>query len=107
MPCILLCRKVHPLGSRRVHNSRCCHLVRNCNGAVCKPGGRYGGRKTLEKILAEKNPTHVVRLLRYHLGWSPGKIAAEMNRREILKLGLPWHEDDVCRIIKGLGRFSS
>ena len=67
-------------------------------------GARYGGRKTLEEIFAEKNRIHVVRLLRYHLGWSPSKIAAEMNRREVSNLGLPWQEDDVCRIIKGVVR---
>ena len=30
---------------------------------------RYGGHKTLEEILAEKNPIRIIRLLRYHLGF--------------------------------------
>jgi hypothetical protein len=40
-------------------------------------------------------------------GWSPTKIAVEMNRREIFNVGLPWSEDDVYRIVKGIGRLSS
>jgi hypothetical protein len=61
---------------------------------------RYGGRITLEGIFAEKDHVRMVRLLRYHLGWSPGKIAAEMNRRELFNLGRPWDEEVICRIIR-------
>ena len=68
---------------------------------------RYSGRRTLEDILAEKNPMRMVRLLRYHLGWSASRIAVEMNQREIFNCGLPWHEDDVSRIVKGINRFYS
>ena len=68
---------------------------------------RYDGRRTLEDILAEKDPIRMVRLLRCHLGWSPSKIAAEMNQREIFNCGLPWHEDDVSRIVKGINKVYS
>jgi hypothetical protein len=62
---------------------------------------RFGNRKTLEEMCDEQDPARMARLLRHHLGWSPGKIAAEMNRREIFNHGAPWNEDDVCRTIKG------
>jgi hypothetical protein len=63
-------------------------------------GARYGGPKTLEEILAEKDRIRMVRLFRYQLGWSPEKIVAEINRRQVFNLGLPWHEDDVRRITR-------
>lgn len=66
---------------------------------------RYGRRKTLGEILAENDSVRIVRLLRYHLGWSPSKIAAELNRREVFNSGLPWQKEDICRIIKGMAIF--
>lgn len=40
---------------------------------------RYGRRKTLGEILAEKDSPRIVRLIRYHLGWSPSK-SVQRNR---------------------------
>jgi hypothetical protein len=46
----------------------------------------------------------MARLLRYHLGWSPGKIAAELNRWGIRNEGLPWRENDVPRAVRRIRR---
>jgi hypothetical protein len=63
---------------------------------------RYGPRMTFEEIIQVKDPDRCVQLLRYHLGWSPGKIALELNNLQIRNHGLPWREHDVEAIIKGI-----
>ncbi len=65
---------------------------------------RFGAKMTLDEIRSEEDPVRMAKLLRYHLGWSPGKIAAEMNRWGIRNHGLPWREDDVRRAVKGATR---
>ena len=65
---------------------------------------RFGARMTLDKIKKEADPVRMARLLRYHLGWSPGKIAAELNRWGVRDHGLPWRENDVRRAVKRVGR---
>jgi len=63
---------------------------------------RFGHPKTLDEILSENDPVRRVQLLRCHLGWSPGKIAAELNDRGILNDGLPWREDEIRTIARGI-----
>ena len=65
---------------------------------------RFGARLTLDEIKQETDPVRMARLLRYHLGWSPGKIAAELNRWGVTNHGLPWRENDVRRVVKRIGR---
>lgn len=65
---------------------------------------RFGPPVSLEDILNKNDTDRMVRLIRYHLGWSPEKIVDELNQRGIRNHGLPWHEDDVRRIIKGVRR---
>lgn len=63
---------------------------------------RFGERMTLDEILEEKDPIRMVRLIRYHLGWSPGKITGELNQRGIENDGLPWRDHEIRRITKGV-----
>lgn len=63
---------------------------------------RFGQAMSLEEIRREPDPVRLAQLLRYHLGWAPGKIAAELNRWEIRNQGLPWREQDVEQIVKGI-----
>ncbi len=63
---------------------------------------RFGPRMTLDEIRQERDPARMVQLLRYHLGWSPGKIAEELNRWGVRNRGLPWRMSDVERLIQGL-----
>lgn len=65
---------------------------------------RFGASMTLYEILKEQDPVRMVQLLRYHLGWSPSKIARELNQRGIRNYGLPWRESDVRRIMKSVRR---
>jgi hypothetical protein len=62
---------------------------------------RFGPRMTLEDALKEQEPARMVKLLRYHLGWSPGKITRELNCRNISNRGMPWCENDVERLVRG------
>lgn len=64
----------------------------------------FGARMTLDEICKEEDPVRVARLLRYHLGWSPGKIAAELNRLGYTNYGLPWRESDARHIVGGIRR---
>jgi len=61
---------------------------------------RFGTRMSLDEILNERDPLRTVQRLRYHLGWSPGRIAAELNQRKITNDGLPWYENDVRRFLE-------
>lgn len=65
---------------------------------------RFGASMTFDEILNESDPVRRLRLIRYHLGWSPAKIAGELNRRGVTNQGLPWREDDVRRAVKRVGR---
>lgn len=64
---------------------------------------RFGANMTLDEILNEGDPDRRLRLIRYHLGWSPAKIAGELNRRGVTNQGLPWRQDDVRRAVKRIG----
>jgi hypothetical protein len=61
---------------------------------------RFGSKMKFEEILREKEAVRMVQLLRYHLGWSPAKIAQEMNLLNIRNQGAPWRENDIQAIIK-------
>lgn len=63
---------------------------------------RFGSRMSFEEIIKEKDRSRTVQLLRYHLGWSPGKIAEELNRLGMTNHGLPWRQHDVQEIVKGI-----
>jgi hypothetical protein len=65
---------------------------------------RFGAPMTLDEIRKEADPVRMAKLLRYHLGWSPGKIASELNRWGVRNHGLPWRENDVRRAVKRIGR---
>ena len=65
---------------------------------------RFGPRMTFDETTREEDPIRMVQLIRYHLGWSPGKIAGELNRLDIRNHGLPWREDDVRQAVKGVRR---
>jgi hypothetical protein len=65
---------------------------------------QFGDAMTLDEIVNERDPQRIVQLLRYHLGWSAGKIAAELNRKGITNLGRPWTEEDVRQAVKGIGK---
>lgn len=64
---------------------------------------RFGASMTFDEILAESDPVRRLRLIRYHLGWSPAKIADELNRRGVTHQGLPWREDDVRQTVRRIG----
>lgn len=51
-----------------------------------------------------EHPALKVRLLRYHLGWSPGKIVKELNQFGFRNHRLPWRESDVRKALKGIRR---
>ena len=63
---------------------------------------RFGARMTLDEIINEEDPVRMAQLLRYHLGWSPEKIASELNHRKIRNHGLPWRLHDVEAAVKGI-----
>lgn len=65
---------------------------------------RFGARMTLDEIMREADQVRMVQLLRYHLGWSPDKIAAELNRLGVRNHGLPWREHEVREIVRGIAR---
>ena len=56
---------------------------------------RFGARMNLDEILTVHDRIRMLRLIRYHLGWSPGKIAAELNRLGVQNGGAPWQEHEV------------
>jgi hypothetical protein len=63
---------------------------------------RFGTQMTFEEIIEENDPIRMVQLLRYHLGWSPQKIAAELNRLKIHNHGMPWRVYDVEATVAGI-----
>jgi len=65
---------------------------------------RFGAPMTFDEIVREQDRTRMVPLIRYHLGWSPGKIADELNRLGIRNHGLPWRENDVRQAVKKVRR---
>jgi hypothetical protein len=65
---------------------------------------RFGAPMTLDEVLRCGAPIRRVQLLRYHLGWSPDRIASELNRRGLLHDARPWNEEEVKRIAGRVGR---
>ena len=65
---------------------------------------RFGAHMTLDEIKKEADPARMAKLLRYHLGWSPSKIKAELNRLGVRNHGLPWRDQDVQQAVKGVRR---
>ena len=65
---------------------------------------RFGGPMTFDEIMEEGDPIRMVQLLRYHLGWSPSKIKAELNRLGVRNHGQPWRDQDIEEAVKAVRR---
>jgi hypothetical protein len=72
--------------------------------AHCANQARFGVRMTFDEIVSEKDPIRMVQLIRYHLGWTPGKIVEELNSQDIRNHGRPWREEEVKQAIQGVRR---